>query len=176
MRVNQSRKQKPLTKTAKMTKKIETVELTATVKDSRKKAVRLTLTVNNETLTLWFRRLDAKATDETETTWNIKKPALDKAIEEAHEFNAYRNSTYSFSAGSFGVCKNGSYYFKTRGWNYAVERPVNCQLAFIRAEFVTVNEDGTVSVNAYEADKALNDAIFRTDHCDEAHFTGIINA
>ena len=98
---------------------IERIELNASVKESRKKAVRLELNYNGETLTLWFRRLDAKATDESETVWSIKKPALESAVEESRRFNEYRNSTYTFAAGSFGVCKNGSYYFKTRGWNYA---------------------------------------------------------
>ena len=152
---------------------IERIELNASVKESRKKAVRLELNYNGETLTLWFRRLDAKATDESETVWSIKKPALESAVEESRRFNEYRNSTYTFAAGSFGVCKNGSYYFKTRGWNYAVERPVKCDLAFVKPEFVTVNDDGTATVNAYAADKALSDAVFHSEHCDDAKFVGL---
>lgn len=155
-----------------MAKKVTRVEMTAEVIDARAKAVRLQLTIDGENKTLWFRRIDAECVEGN--VWSIKETALAKALKEAADFEAYHQETVNVAAGSFGVCKNGSYWFKTRGWNYSVERGVRSELAFINADNVTINADGTATVKLWAANKALSDAAYRTPNCDSCEFSGLI--
>ena len=62
----------------------------------------------------------------------------------------------------FGRCKNGSYYVRTRGYEINTDLRVNTELAFLDAELVTDNGDGTISVAKDALDHALNIAAWKT--------------
>lgn len=62
----------------------------------------------------------------------------------------------------FGRCKNGSYYIRTRGYEINTDLRVNTELAFLDAELVTDNGDGTISVAKDALDHALNIAAWKT--------------
>lgn len=62
----------------------------------------------------------------------------------------------------FGRCKNGSYYVRTRGYEINTDLRVNTELAFLDAELVTDNGDGTISVAKDALDHALDIAAWKT--------------
>lgn len=62
----------------------------------------------------------------------------------------------------FGRCKNGSYYIRTRGYEINTDLRVNTELAFLDAELVTDNGDGTISVAKSDLDHALDIAAWKT--------------
>ena len=62
----------------------------------------------------------------------------------------------------FGKCKNGSYYIKTHGFAESTDQTVKTELAFIAADDVTANEDGTIAVAKDVLQKALDKANAKT--------------
>lgn len=160
---------------------METITIQAELKEARKKSVWLTLDVNGESVSLWFQR--SKATRNDDGTWTISQKALDKALAERQEYLEYRQEQRStlltFAAGSFGVCKNGAYWIKTKGYSEGIDRPIKTDLAFVPAADVTDNGDGTISVNQWAANKAIDKAWsstqYRTNYaCDTIDFVGLI--
>lgn len=62
----------------------------------------------------------------------------------------------------YGRCKNGSYYVRTRGYEINTDCKVNTELAFVDAELVTDNEDGTISIAKDDLQHALDLAAWKT--------------
>lgn len=160
---------------------METITIKAELKEARKKAVWLTLDYNGESVALWFPR--SKATRNDDGTWTISKKAIEKAMEERAEYFEFRqrqkSTLLTFAAGTFGICKNGAYWLKTKGYSEGIDRPIKTDLAFVDAKDVTLNDDGTISVNQFAANKALDKAWsstqYRTNYaCDTFDFVGII--
>lgn len=62
----------------------------------------------------------------------------------------------------FGRCKNGSYFVRTRGYEINTDLRVNTELAFLDAELVTDNGDGTIAVAKDDLEHALDIAAWKT--------------
>lgn len=73
------------------------------------------------------------------------------------------NAPVTFPAGTFGKCKNGVFWLATTGFVEATVQKFRCELAFVKAEKVTENPDGTISMSRRVAQKALDDAADRTN-------------
>lgn len=153
-------------------------EFDAEVKDARKKAVFLTIDIDGEAVSLWFQRSKAARNPET-GKWEIDAKALDKALQERADFlkrQAELKATFIVIEKGFGLCKNGSYWIQTRGFSYTLERPVKSQLAFVKADKVQDNGDGTISIDVLTANRALDEALIRTKEggysCEDIDFIG----
>ena len=73
-----------------------------------------------------------------------------------------KQQTVTVEAGSYGVCKNGSYWFKTIIQDWGCRRGKRGDLAFITAAHVTVNADGSATVDNGAAFAALSTAALRS--------------
>ncbi|MBQ3349521.1 MAG: hypothetical protein IJG38_03925 [Thermoguttaceae bacterium] len=62
----------------------------------------------------------------------------------------------------FGRCKNGSYYLRTHGFAESTDQDVNTELAFVDADDVTDNGDGTITIAGDVLQAAIDRAGART--------------
>lgn len=62
----------------------------------------------------------------------------------------------------FGRCKNGFYYIKTHDFAESTDQTVKTELAFIDADDVTANEDGTITIARDVLQIALDKASSKT--------------
>lgn len=62
----------------------------------------------------------------------------------------------------FGRCKNGSYYLRTHGFAESTDQDVNTELAFVDADDVIDNGDGTITIAGDVLQAAIDRAGART--------------
>lgn len=136
--------------------------LTATVNRATAKAVYLNLTIDGESMNLWFQ--NRSVTDNGNGTWTITNNALDKAVAERAAWKrsqeVVNNTTAIIPAGEWGLCRNGSFYIKNRAEVYNAERSIRGELAFVKEG--TVNE-GELYIPYRAFRRALDDAQNRTE-------------
>lgn len=65
-------------------------------------------------------------------------------------------------AEQFGRCKNGSYFLKTHGFCEATDQDIRAELAFVDADDVTDNGDGTITIDNDVIESAIRKAERRT--------------
>ena len=62
----------------------------------------------------------------------------------------------------FGRCKNGAYYLRTHGFAESTDQDINAELAFVDADDVTDNGDGTITIAGDVLQAAIDRAGART--------------
>lgn len=136
--------------------------LTATVNRATAKAVYLNLTIDGESMNLWFQ--NRSVTDNGDGTWTITNNALDKAVAERkawkHTQESIDNTTAIIPAGEWGLCRNGSFYIKNRAEVYNAERSIRGELAFVKEG---TESEGELYVPYRAFRRAMEDAQNRTE-------------
>lgn len=134
--------------------------LAATVNRATAKAVYLNLTIDGESINLWFQ--NRSVADNGDGTWTITLNALNKAVAERatwkHSQEVVDNTTAVVPAGQWGLCRNGSFYIKS----YATLNnggTVRGELAFVKEG---VDNEGELYVPYRAYSRAMFDAQDRT--------------